>query len=425
MTMDQKLIEVLERQNPWWFGKEYDRGIARLKYYPYLLKYADTEEILLILGARRTGKSTLMYQIIDSLQVPGECILYVNLDEPILQSMGDDSSLLLDIIEYHVASAKQDRYYIFIDEVQNYDYWDTTLKSLYDTDKRLKFILTGSTSGLLRRKTITRLSGRYLINTVYPLTFREYLDFKGLEKITSAEKKHEFRNYLRFGAFPRIALEDDLHIKEELLKNYYETIYLKDIIFPHRLRDNRDLADLLYFIISNIGKPFSYNSMSKALGISADTVKEYLGYAEESYLIHTLSKFDYSVKKQIQNPRKVYCIDTGLVNSVSFSFSENYGRLLENIVFMELMRRDLDVYYHRNSGECDFVTVENKQVTGAIQVTSELNVSNEKREIQGLISAMTEYNLNHGLILTDNTQDTIEKEGMTITVRPVWKWLLD
>ncbi len=426
--MEQLIEDVLEKQNPWWFGKSYNRGIPRLHYYPRLSKYMSTEEILLILGARRTGKSTLIYQLISSLELPENeamSVLYINLDEPVFQSRSESAVLLSGIIEDHIAATKKERYYIFLDEIQNFKYWTQTLKTLYDTDKRLKFVLTGSTSSLLKKNTITRLSGRYLTVTVFPLTFKEHLDFKGLKKPTSTEKKMEFEEYLRHGSFPRISLEEDNTIKEELLKNYYETIYLKDIIFPHKLRNNRDVINLLYFIISNVGKPFSYNIIANVLEISADTVKEYLSYAEDSYLLYSINKFDFSLRKQLANPKKIYCLDTGLINAVSFKFSENYGRLLENLVFIELIRRQSEVYYHKGSYECDFLIKADNKITNAIQVTKELNPDNKKRELEGLREAMKAYDLEEGFILTKDTEELIEMDGRKIFVRPVWKWLLE
>lgn len=422
------IVNVLEKQNPWWFGKCFSTGVPRLQYYPRLSVYMRTEEILLILGARRTGKSTLIYQLISSLELPedeSESVLYINLDEPVFQSQAKSPDLLSGIIEEHIAATKKEKYYIFLDEIQNFKYWTQTLKTLYDTDKRLKFVLTGSTSSLLRKNTITRLSGRYLALTVFPLTFREYLDFRGIKKLTSAEKRLEFEEYLRHGSFPRISLEEDTVIKEELLKNYYETIYLKDIIFPHKLRNNRDVINLLYFIISNVGKPFSYKGIASVLEISADTVKEYLGYAEDSYLLYSISKFDYSLRKQLVNPKKLYCLDTGLINAVSFSFSENYGRLLDNLVLIELIRRQSDVYYHKGTYECDFLIKEDNRITCAIQVTKELNLDNRKREIEGLLEAMRTYDLPQGLILNRDTDDHIAIDGKKIIVKPVWKWLLE
>lgn len=417
--------EILEKQNPWWFGKKYDAGVPRLIYYPMLLKYTKTPEILLILGARRTGKSTLLYQIIDTLEAPRESILFMNLDEPFFQARRDDPAFLSEIIEEYITKEKQDRYYIFLDEIQNNRYCIEAIKTLYDTDKRLKFILTGSTSSILEKKVITRLSGRYLISTIYPLTLKEFMEFRNLKNPTTGEIKQETKEYIKYGAFPRIVLEKDDEIKEQILKNYYETIYLKDIIFPHKLRNNKEVFNLLYFILSNIGKLHTYNSIADTLGISTDTVKEYLSYAEEAYLLYTVNKFDYSVKKQIVNPKKIYCLDTGLLNYVSFRFSENTGRLLENTVFMSLKRRGYDVYYYKDTHECDFLIKDKNRITQAIQVTTELKEDNRKREISGLISAMKAHNLKEGLILTENEEGVLEIERSRIIIKPVFGWLLE
>lgn len=427
--MDELAKIALERQNPWWFEKPFDTGIDRLRWYPKVMKYLGTEEILLLIGARRTGKSTLAYQVIKNLldsNVPPESILFINLDEPLFQSKSKDPTYLTEIIEQHLALKKPSKLYLFIDEIQNYDYWVQTIKTLHDTSKNIKIILTGSTSSLINKEISTRLSGRYFSITVHPLSFTEYLDFNDVHKPTTIEKLQHFNNYLEFGAYPRVVLENDNELKQEILKNYFQTIYLKDIIYPNNLRNNKDVFDLLYFIISNIAKPFSYSNIAKTLNISAETVKEYLNCSEDSYLTYTLTKFDRSVKKQIINPKKIYCLDTGLVNSISFKFSENRGRLLENLVYMNLKRQNKDIYYHKEHYECDFIIKEGLDITTAIQVTLTLkDESTRKRELRGLIEAMNTHNLDTGLIITENEKDTIIMDDKTITIKPIYEWLSD
>ena len=348
--MDENAKIAIERQNPWWFGKEFDTGIDRLPWYPQITKYLKAREVLLLVGARRTGKSTLVYQVIMNLlnnKAPPDAILFINLDEPLFQSKSKDPMYLTEIIEYYLAQQKPSgTFYLFIDEIQNYDYWVQSIKTLYDTRENIKIVLTGSTSTLLQKEISARLSGRYFHTIVYPLSFKEYQSFNRVHKLTSIEKHQHFNNYLEYGAFPRVVLEEDKNLKQELLKNYFQTIYLKDIIYPNNLRNNKDVFDLLYFIISNIGKNFSYSNIAKSLGIAVETVKEYIGCSENSYLIYTLTKYDRSVKKQIANPKKIYCLDTGLVNSISFKFSENKGRLIENLVYMALRKQNKEIYYH-------------------------------------------------------------------------------
>ena len=315
-------------------------------------------------------------------------------------------------------------FYIIIDEIQNYAYWVPTIKTLYDTRKNIKVILTGSTSKLLQTEMSTRLSGRYFYSMVYPLSFNEYLSFNQAKRSTTTEKIQHFNNYLEYGSFPRVVLEPDKELKQEILKNYFQTIYLKDIIFPNNIRSNQDVFDLLYFLISNVGKPFSYTRIAKTLGISAETVKEYIGCAVNSYLLYTLTKYDNSIKKQLANPKKVYCIDTGLVNSISFRFSENKGRLLENLVYMTLRRQNEGIYYHKENYECDFVIKTGLHITSAVQVSVSLKDENtRKREIRGLIEAMNTHNLREGLIITENESEIIMVDDKKITLMPVYAWL--
>lgn len=428
--MDESAKIALERQNPWWFGKKFDTGIDRLAWYPRLTTYLNTREILLLIGARRTGKSTLLYQIISHLLhngTPAEAILFINLDEPLFQSRSKDPAYLIQLVEHHLVQHKRvQQFYIFLDEVQHHQYWVQTVKTIHDTGMNIKLILTGSTSTLLQHELSTRLSGRYFHITVYPLSFREYLDFNRIHRPTTVETIQHFNNYLEYGAFPRVVLEDNTDLKREILKNYFQTIYLRDIIYPNNLRSNRDVFDLLYFLISNIGKTFSYSSIAKTLGISKETVKEYISYAENSYLIYTVTKFDRSVKKQIINPKKMYCIDTGLVNSISFKFSENRGRLLENLVYMTLGKQCKEIYYHKESYECDFMIKEGLDLTAAIQVTLSLkDEAVRKRELRGLAEAMETHKLNTGLIITENEHETITLDDRTITVKPVHEWLME
>ena len=423
--MEPQLQIALEKQNPWWFKKPYDTGISRLNYYSQLQKYLNTPEILLLLGARRTGKSTLLYQLISTLKVSPEAILFINLDEPLFQSKADDPAFLSTLIEEYLLQHKDiQKYYIFIDEVQNYKYWVQTIKTLHDVNKQLKFILTGSTSVLLKNAVSTRLSGRYFTTIVYPLSFQEYLEFSDIPNPSLLQKRHAVNTYLQFGGFPRVVLEKDELLKQNILKNYFQTIYLKDIIFPHKVRSNKDVFDLLYFVLSNMGNSFSYTNMGKTLNISPDTVKEYLSYAEQSYLLYIVAKYDPSVRKQLANPRKIYGVDTGLVNSVSFKFSENRGRLIENLVFMTLIRNQKEVFYHKGINECDFVIREGRKITQAIQVTLSLqDESVKKRELKGLLEALNSYKLSEGTIVTETEKDSFEIEGKRVNVIPLYEWL--
>jgi hypothetical protein len=182
--------------------------------------------------------------------------------------------------------------------------------------------------------------------------------------------------------------------------------------------------DLLYFLISNIGKNFSYSNIAKTLDIAVETVKEYIGCAENSYLLYTLTKYDASVKKQLANPKKIYCLDTGLVNSISFRFSEHKGRLIENLVYMSLIKEKKELYYHKENYECDFLVKEGLIIKNAVQVTLSLkDETTRKREIRGLLEAMDAYNLKEGLIITEKEAEIISLDEKKIVIKPIYEWL--
>ncbi|MFW6286038.1 MAG: ATP-binding protein [Nanoarchaeota archaeon] len=441
--MNKKIMEILESQNPWWFNENFDIGINRLNFFNNIIKYINLQEILFLIGVRRTGKSTLMYQLINYLlnkNVKSKEILFINFDEPFLKSNVNNSQLLIEIIEnYLILNKDINKLYVFLDEIQVYPYWSESLKYLYDVKKNIKIIASGSSSNLIESKLAIKLSGRYFYENIYPLSFGEYLNFNNLNKIKSIEYKYYFDKYLLEGGFPRVVLEKDDKIKIELLKNYFQTIYLKDIIIPNNLRNNQEVYNLLYYLLSNVSKLYSYNSLVKVLNISVDTIKEYISFANKSYFIFNLSMYSDSVKKQLVNPKKIYSVDTGLANSISFRFSEDKGRLLENLVFIELKRREKEVYYHRGKKECDFVIKEGLDIVQAIQVTKsleseELGDEIKKREIDGLLDACKTYNLNEGLILTQDEEGEEtrevklkngEKKEVKIIVKPIWKWLLE
>jgi hypothetical protein len=428
--MDEKIRVALESQNQWWFDKPFSTGIDRLHYFPEVRQYIQAKEILLLIGARRTGKSTLVYQIIRSLLNTGttkDAVLYINLDEPLFVSRAKDPGFLRELIDGHCARHERiEKFTICIDEIQNFPHWVATIKTLTDTRPDIKLILTGSTSSLLQREISTRLSGRYFSCTIWPLSFDECLGFWGIDHPALIRRRQLFTSYLEYGGFPRVALEPQDNLKREILRNYYETIYLKDIIYPNNIRNNSDLYDVLYYLISNIATPYSYNRIADALQISAETVREYIGYAEDAFLLYTVKKFDYSVRKQLANPKKVYCLDTGLISSVAFAFSENRGRLLENAVFIALKKKKEEIYYHKDRYECDFLINEHRKITRAIQVTESLeNPDTRTREIRGLCEAMEYYGLKEGTIITLNESGEEKIEEQQIRIVPVNEWLED
>lgn len=384
--------------------------------------YSNNELITIITGIRRCGKSTLLHQIQAKNK---EKDYYLNFDDERLVDFSvSDFQLLYEIfIELY---GKQSTFYF--DEIQNIDKWERFVRRLYDSGN--KIYITGSNASMLSRELGTHLTGRYIQNELFPFSFSEYLKFKNI-KIDDktiyttegkATLKREYVNYTKQGGFPE-------YIKNktpQYLKTLYENILYRDVLVRNKLLNEKELRELVHYIASNITKPASYSSLSKIINVKhTQTVKQYLQYLQNTYLIFLVNRYDYSLKKQLYNPKKIYFIDNALANIIGFTFTEDKGRFLENIVFLELKRRGLEIFYHQVKKECDFVIKEKMKITAAIQVTSSLNIKNNKeREINGLLEAMEIHNLAEGLIITENEQEEIKIKGKIIKVVPIYKWLL-
>jgi len=280
---------------------------------------------------------------------------------------------------------------------------------------------------LLSRELATALTGRHLKTELYPFSFKEYLAYNNVGSynlaLTSdrAKIKRQFSNYLKYGGFPEIVDSKD----RNELRQLYQDILIKDLLVRFKIREDKSFRELALYLMSNIGAQISFNNIKKILGLnSVSSVKNYVGYLEESYLLFSLFKYDYSLKKQIINDRKVYGIDSGMIQEVAFSFSKNSGRYLENLVFLELKRRLNEVFYYRNKFECDFIIRKGTKIVQAIQVTDSLNINNKDREIRGLAAALEEHGLSEGLIITSDKEGEESINGKKIKIIPVWKWLL-
>ena len=385
-----------------------------------ILKWFKDNRIIILTGIRRSGKSTLLWQI---MRHKTDCC-YVNFeDERFIDFRAQDFEELNEVLIEIYNNPKT----YFFDEVQNVDKFETFVRRLQDQGK--KVIMTGSNASLLSKELGTRLTGRYKSFEVYPFSFREYLAFKKSEPVEDwfylTEKKVKliklFDDYSINGGFPEYLKNKD----KDYIRTLYENILYRDIIARYSIKKQRVVKELVSILVTNISSQFTYNSIKKALGLSnAITVKEYVSYLGNSYLFFELQKFDFSIKKQLNSPKKIYLIDP-VFNQVSgLNFSLNKGKVLENIVLIELKRRGKEVYYYSNKGECDFVIKSGIRITEAIQTCQVLNESNKEREVNGLLEAMNEFKLTTGLILTQEQENELKIKGKTIKVLPVWKWLL-
>jgi uncharacterized protein len=312
----------------------------------------------------------------------------------------------------------------FFDEIQNIPQWEQFVNRMYE--KGLKLFITGSNATLLSSEIASSLTGRNKTLELYPFSFAEFLQFEGinpnLNKQTSKNKslmRGSLKDYMQIGGFPLVVKEKDL----ELINNYFQDILYRDIIARYRIIQVNEIKQIALYLISNIGKLFSYATLQKIAGIkSSQSVKSYVDYLQDTFLLYYLKKFDYSVKKQMMNSRKAYVIDSALCNRLGFAFSENSGRILENIVFMHLLRRGAEVYYHKEKKECDFVVKSGLKITAAIQVCESLHIENYVRELEGLSEAIHSYGLEKGLLICNHNtlQQNLVPDNIQIISASEW-----
>lgn len=380
------------------------------------------QEIVVITGIRRCGKSTLLQQI---RAEEAEKDYFINFDdERLIQFRVDDFQVLYEVFIELFGVQKT----FYFDEIQNIPGWERFVRRLHDYGN--KIYITGSNAKLLSRELGTHLTGRYVSFELYPFSFLEFLEYKGKSpsqsSIYSTEGKSEmkalFSQFFALGGFP-VYLENQ---NDSYLKSLYENILYRDVMVRNNLTSEKEILELVYYLASNVSRLSSFNSLAKTIGVkNATTVSNYLQFIQNSYLIFQVNKFDFSLRKQIQNSRKSYFIDQALVTRLGFLFSEEKGRLLENIVFIELKRRGHEIYYFSGKNECDFLIREATKITNAIQVCYSFDVQETKiRELSGLMEAMKTYSLTEGLILTNDTEEEIKTNNTTIKIVPVWKWLL-
>lgn len=395
-----------------------------------------------IIGVRRCGKTYLMYQMIAGLinqGVPKPCILYLNLDDDRLQPIvGDELALLTDIFRELFVSDNESKLYFFLDEIQNFPMWEKWIKGIYDKRKNIKFVISGSNASLLSEEISTRLTGRHLTTRVFPFSFFEFVNYKkfelNIDTILFSDKKTDakrlFNEYMIRGGFPEISLYSPVD-PVVILQSYFDDIIYRDIVTRHGVRNPGILKDLALFCVSNIAKPHTYNSLRKLFSgyqnISTDAVIRYLSFLEDAFLLFSIHHYDVSLKKQMYKPKKIYCVDHGMMQAVSFRFSRDLGRIYENIVFIELLRQGMEIYYWKDETgkEVDFVVKNWNVPIRLIQVSTDVSDPETlQRERSGLISAMEHFGVEEGTIITEDRFDEETISGKKITFVPLWFWLL-
>lgn len=429
------LIEILQDWNSW--SKELESGVPRPEYLARIRGFLKTNQVITITGARRAGKSFLMRQSAGDLvkrDVNKANILMVNFEDPRFVQL--DAKLLIQVYEAYLEFlAPEGLCFLFLDEVQEIEGWEKWVRSMHEL-RKAKIVVSGSNAKLLSRELGTLLTGRHLDVTVFPLSFREFLEFNGLavkDKLEAIAKRIEIkgllRRYFEFGSFPEVGLSEH---KKEILLSYFEDLLNKDLLRRFNIRKPQELRALARFYLSNVASLTTFGSLAGFLKISATTIEKFSGYLEQVYLVFFLKRFAFKVREQEKSPRKVYSIDTGLSNTVGFRFSENIGRLAENVVFLELKRRqalnpELELFYWKDihHREVDFVLKEGLKISQLIQVCWNVDdLKTKDRELRSLKKAMSELKSSNALVITEELETEETVNGSKIRFLPLWKWLL-
>ena len=405
--------------------KERDELLSR----QYLTRRSNHDEdmllnshlIKLITGPRRVGKSTQAL-----LMLRNKNFAYLNFDSQQLLDAWD-ANLVMRMLD----DVYPDYDYLLLDEVQNLEGWDLWVSELYRIGKNL--VITGSNAKMLSSEMATVLTGKYLQVEMLPFSLEEFFDWNKLELHNlkpeqDAECKVLTDDYMRNGGYPEVVASRQL--VRSYLDTLFDSIVWKDVAKRHNVRNITDLNNLAMYLVSNFCNPLSANELSEELGFSSvNTTKKFMDYLHEPYLFYYLSRYNNKLKLMKKAPRKVYVVDNGFVAAKAFSLSENLGRLLENQVFIELIRQGYDTektmfyYRSRNDKEVDFVLRKETRVERLVQVCYDLSSpKTEKREVDSIVECAGELKCSNLTIVTKEDERTIEKDGYTINVLPISKF---
>lgn len=396
----------------------------------------DTKKIITLIGVRRCGKTSILYDMINNLSqnIPKEKILFLNFEDERLELSADELDLVLQSFRELYPEQDLKGCYFFFDEIQNITGWEKFVRRVYDTISKNIYI-TGSNSKLLSSEIATSLRGRTLVFEVFPLSFSEYLTFKEVKIDLYSSKslayiKSEQEKFLKEGSFPEILFLEEQY-KNKTLQEYFSVLLYKDLAERYSITNTIALKFFLKRIIASSTKQISINKIynelkSSGIKIGKNTLYDFLEYVQNIYLALTLHRYDKSMVNKELGEKKIYSIDIGLNNATEFKFSDDIEKSLENAVFLELKRRSKEVYYYKDSNsECDFLTSEKNSITDAIQVTYDMSDEKTKiREIKGLINACKNFDLTFGEIITYDNEDEFLFDGVLIKITPLYKWLL-
>jgi uncharacterized protein len=394
------------------------------------------------IGVRRSGKSTYLFQVIQRLIEGGvsrQNILYLNFFDDRLHDLRRENLGLITEAYYSIFPKKKnsETVYCFFDEIQSVPGWEPFADRLMRTEK-CEIYITGSSAKMLSKEIATQMRGRALSWEIFPFTFREFLDYKRIEKEDSLSTKKRlivqkaFEEYWETGGFPEVlGLHRLLRIK--IHQEYFHTILFRDLVERHDISHPKAVADLAHRLVDNTASLYSVNNLTgylKSLGhkVPKAAVSDYLEWFEDAYFLFTVQIFDSSEARRNSNPKRIYCIDHAMVASVASGILVNSGHLLENLVFTALRRLYPEIYYYKTKTgrEVDFIVPTSGKTRILIQACETLaEPKTRKREISALSEAMAELRLKTGTIVTRNDDEQIETDAGTVDVIPAWRFLLD
>lgn len=417
-SKDQIKAMLLEQFDSFWARGV---GIERTQLAE-VERAAHVPHAVIVSGLRRVGKSTLLAQMAHKLGK--DAFYYLNFeDDRFLGFQAEDTNHLYQVLVETFGERK-----IFVmDEVQNVSGWEHFIRHFMDMD--FKFYITGSNASLLSRELGTRLTGRYVPIELFPFSFKEYLQFRRQEvpdlqrmtTVANAWLTNALGAYLQSGGIPDALKYPEL----PLLRTLYDDVLYRDIATRYRLDAVSALKELAFYLMSNPAGLVSFNKLKNQFRLgSVNTIKSYIDYMENSWLVFTLNLYDFSLKRQQIAPKKICCIDTGLSNAIGFGFSPNTGKHLENLVFLALRQQTKEIYYYSTPAgyEVDFYLPEKRKL---IQVAQNLeNHVTREREIRALTDAVQSIKAESALILADTNENGFKINGVQTEIRSTAEWLL-
>jgi predicted AAA+ superfamily ATPase len=394
-----------------------------------------SNKIITLIGVRRCGKTSILYKMIEELResVDSKNIVYVNFEDDRLlgTTVGDLDDLIEGYFELY-PQKRDEKIYLFVDEVQNIPQWESFIRRIYDT-LNVQIIITGSSSKLLSSEIATSLRGRTLTYEIFPFSFKEYLRFKNIEVNLNSSKslsfiKHSFDEYLISGGFPE-TIGQEGSMQKRILSDYVNLIVYKDLIERYGITNTALLKHLIKYTFVNMATSVSitklYNDFkSNGFKLGKETLFDYFGYLEEAYAIFSVPIFRSSVREEQRNPKKIYAIDNGLRAVYDASFSPDYSKLYENLVFLALRSKTRDVYYIKERQEIDFYCV----IDGVKQLINvSVDISNPdtfEREINSLHEGMEFIGVDTSILITKDREGSQSVGDKLVLFIPLWKWLL-